>query len=103
MKKTLMVILGLALSGCATTGVFTTTGFGLVTSFTEPVTVTEMTDLSKEGRSCSRNWFAIASFGDGSILAAKRDGGITKVGTVDREVVNILGIYGHACTIVRGN
>lgn len=103
MKQALMVLLAVSVSGCATTGVFTTTGFGLVTAFTEPVLVGDASETSKTGEACSVNVLAVVAIGDGSINAAKRAGGITKIATVDREVLNVMGLYGKACTVVRGN
>ena len=45
------------------------------------------------------NWVAV---GDCSIETAKKNGGITKVNTVDWDVKNILGIYGTYTVIVSG-
>jgi hypothetical protein len=41
--------------------------------------------------------------GDASIIAAKANGGITKVSSVDHTAKSILGIWGEWCTIVKGN
>lgn len=90
------------LSGCATTGMMSTTGFGLYTNHIEPVTATGETG-SKHGKACTSNILGIVAMGDGSIAAAKRAGGISKVSAVDVEATNILGLYGTACTHVRGN
>ena len=70
-----------------------------------PVTATsEAGPASKTGRACSQSILGIAAFGDGSINAAKRAGGITTVVSVDFESTNVLlGIYSQFCTVVKGN
>jgi len=44
----------------------------------------------------------VVGYGDASISAAMKDGGITKVHHVDREILNVLGIYARSETIVYG-
>ncbi len=55
----------------------------------------------KEGRACAKTVMMIATWGDASIKAAKKDGKIKKVATVDYDTFNIL-VYGEYCTVVRG-
>jgi hypothetical protein len=57
---------------------------------------------SKVGESECTSMFALIATGDCSIETAKRNGGITKVYTVDGDVKNILGIYGTYKVVVRG-
>ncbi len=57
---------------------------------------------NKIGRACSTRVLAIVASGDASIESAKRNGYITKISSADTEYFNILGLYGKACTVVRG-
>ena len=57
----------------------------------------------KTGSACMTSVIGIVAAGDASIAAAKADGGITKVATVDYNVTNVfLGIYGKYCTVITG-
>jgi hypothetical protein len=57
---------------------------------------------TKRGESCASSIFGFIAFGDGSIDSAKSNGGIQQVATVDQQVLNILGLYRSACTVVKG-
>ena len=87
------------LAGCATSFPL---GF-VYTSVNLPVTVGngEM-KYSKRGISKCQSMFGLFARGDASINAACADAKITKVGWVNQEVVNILGIYGSYKTVVYG-
>jgi hypothetical protein len=56
----------------------------------------------KMGKSCVISVLQLVSAGDGGIDAAKREGNITKVASVDYDFMSVLGVYGQYCTIVRG-
>jgi len=59
---------------------------------------------AKRGEACSTGILAMAAFGDASIEAAKRAGGITDVHSVEYQATAVLGfVYLQACTIVYGN
>jgi hypothetical protein len=58
---------------------------------------------NKEGRACVQSILGLVATGDASIRSAARDGGITKIGSVDHYTRNIVGILGEFCTIVRGS
>jgi len=91
----------LLLGGCAF--IPTNTGTGLLYTETEDaVTATSNGEAGKIGRACAKNILGLVVTGDSSIEAAKADGGITRVASVDREVDVILGVYGKNCTVVRG-
>jgi TRL-like protein family len=64
---------------------------------------TAETATTKEGKACGVTYLGWIAQGDASIVAAKANGGITKVTSVDHYAKNILGIYGEWCTIVKGN
>jgi hypothetical protein len=64
---------------------------------------TAETSTAKEGKACGTSILGAIAQGDASIVAAKANGGITKVTSVDHYAKNILGVYGEWCTIVKGN
>ncbi|TSA00050.1 MAG: hypothetical protein D4R81_08240 [Nitrospiraceae bacterium] len=64
---------------------------------------TAETATTKEGKACGTSILGAFAQGDASIVAAKANGGITKVTSVDHSAKNILGIFGEWCTIVKGN
>lgn len=59
-------------------------------------------DTPRRGKSCARVALALFAWGDASIEAAKRDGGITQVTTVDHHSKNLIG-FGSFCTVVYGS
>ena len=64
---------------------------------------TDEANASKEGKSCGSSILGWVATGDASIMAAKANGGITKVSSVDHYSKSILGVFGEYCTIVKGN
>ncbi len=58
---------------------------------------------NKEGTSVMKNYLGLLATGDASTAAAKQNAGITKVGTVDVQFTNILGLYGKTTTTVCGD
>lgn len=64
---------------------------------------TAETATTKEGKACATSILGAVAQGDASIAAAKANGGITKVTSVDHYAKSILAIYGEWCTIVKGN
>ena len=58
---------------------------------------------TKQGRACSSGVLGIAAWGDSSIDAAKKAGGITSVYSVEYEATAVLGlVYMDVCTVVHG-
>jgi len=98
MKKTLFLLGALALlSGCASYyphGFYSTSGKMGVQDNGGPTT--------KTGKACMKSILGLAASGDASVEAAKANGNITKVSTIDYEVDNLLGVYGTYCTVVKG-
>ncbi len=82
----------------------------LVTNMGGPGETVSGAAAQKEGRACAINVLRMVAVGDMRIETAKRDGGITKISTVDYESFEILpiqinffpGLYGRYCTVVRG-
>lgn len=59
---------------------------------------------AKVGESCAMGILGLAAFGDASVDAAKKAGGITDVHSVEFKNFSILGfVYANACTEVHGN
>ena len=65
-------------------------------------TATTSADASKEGKACATAILGWIATGDASIAAAKANGGIKTVSSVDHSAKNVLGIIGEWCTIVKG-
>jgi len=57
---------------------------------------------TKNGQACASSVLSLVAVGDNSVEAAKKDGGITKVTSINYNVENVLGIYGTYCTEVKG-
>jgi hypothetical protein len=56
----------------------------------------------KAGEACATGILSLAAFGDASIDAAKKAGGISEVHSVEFHGTNIVGIYTQGCTVVHG-
>jgi hypothetical protein len=72
-----------------------------------PSTEAEVTDGvrpgPKQGMACTSGVLAIAAWGDMSLEAAKKAGGITRVDTVDYKAMDILGVvFQKHCTVITG-
>ena len=57
----------------------------------------------KQGKACADSILGLVARGDASVRAAKENGGITEVSTIDHSARNFFGIVGEWCTLVRGN
>jgi hypothetical protein len=58
---------------------------------------------TKEGKACADSILGLVARGDASVRAAKVNGGITEVTTVDHSARNFLNIVAQWCTLVRGH
>ena len=56
----------------------------------------------KAGEACATGILGIAAFGDASVDAAKKAGGISDVHSVEFRNMNILGLYSQGCTEIHG-
>ena len=88
-------------SGCAMTVGSPATGF-LYTQAKGPGLAATPHALMKEGRSTCQSILGMIAMGDCSISTAAKNGGITKVASVDYDVSNILGIIAKTTVIVSG-
>jgi hypothetical protein len=96
---TLILVAGFTIS-CASPGfgpnggIYTETKIGIFG--TSP-------DGSKKGQACSTSVLGLFATGDGSISAATKRAGITKVNNINLEGYSILGVYSTLCTVVQGD
>jgi hypothetical protein len=67
----------------------------------EPVAFFNGVSSSKTGQACQESFLNLIATGDSSREAAKRNGGITKVATINLEKKNTF-FYGKTCTVVTG-
>ncbi len=61
---------------------------------------------AREGRACAWNVLALVAVGDVRVSTAKRNGGITRVASVEYdsfELVPYWQVYSRYCTVVRGD
>ena len=100
MKKLLFLSAAcLLLGACATPA--TEAGMALFAQTTQPMMVTGNTG-KKVGKACATNVLGLIVQGDMSVEAAKKNGNITKVASVDKEVKGYA-VYAEVCTIVTGS
>lgn len=90
----------LMLAACATPSTYV--GSALFSQTKQPLMVTESALASKTGRACATNMLGIYISGDMSVEAAKKNGRITKVSSVDREIKSYA-VWAEVCTVVKGN
>lgn len=100
MKIATILLCAVWLGGCAVAA--SPTNGVLLTNVKGPINANEGTDTSKEGKSCAKNILGLVALGDASIEAAKKDGGISKITTVDHTTSRILGLYAQFCTVAYG-
>ena len=93
-----LAVSAVVLSSCAISPV----GF-VYTDTTLPVTATSAVSGGKVGTATSTTYLGLWAEGDASIDAAKKNGGISTVSSVDEKVHSILGIITTYTTTVRGN
>jgi hypothetical protein len=100
-----LAVLGGALSGCAGLafqGRGTT--FASLYNSTQANEGVTMNNLgAKKGQACASSILGLVTTGDASVATAAKAGGITKVGSIDHEHTNLLGIYATYCINVTGD
>jgi hypothetical protein len=104
MKKAIILASAIAsaamLSGCAGAAAPLT---GLIyTDMDYAVTATSSEAGSKTGEATATSILGIIATGNASIAEAAKNGGITKVKTVDVKATNIVGIYATYTVVVTG-
>jgi hypothetical protein len=104
MKKmtAIAAVSSLALLGGCAAG-YTPVSTGLITNVKGPITATDYKGTSKTGTACAKTIIGLVNSGDASIAAAKANGGITTVSTVDFHTKGFYPFFGETCTIVKGD
>ncbi len=99
MKKFMLLAAGVLLLGaCATPS--TEVGIALFSDTVQPLMVTGNTG-TRVGRACGKNYLGLFIEGDMSVEAAKKNGRITQVASVSKEIKSYA-IYAEVCTVVTG-
>ena len=89
----------LGVSGCAAVGPLP----GLIyTNMKFPSIASQSGPGPKTGTAKAYSYFSLVSLGDASVAAACKNGGITKIDTVDTHGTTFLGIYSTWTTLVTG-
>jgi len=91
-KMAMILVLFLGQAGCASTHYHS--------SETDIASVDMLQDF-KVGKSCLSSFYILPPYGDASIVAAARAGGISRVAVVEREITQTIISY-SVCTIVHG-
>lgn len=74
----------------------------LYTDVDYPVTATAAEQGSKTGEASATSILGIIATGNASVAEAAKNGGITKVKTVDVKATNIIGLYAKYTVVVTG-
>lgn len=96
-----LALIALGLGGCANVRTVAPAALNITSS---PVDLgpAAIANPSKRGQACAENYLGWIAIGDASIDTAKRNGGISKVASVEQSVIRGLGYYARYCTIVSG-
>jgi hypothetical protein len=98
------VLAAVASSGCAGLA-FASRANGSVGIYSETKANDHVTDealTTKTGQACSTSILGLVTTGDSSVPTAAKNGGITKVVSVDNDFMQVLGVYAKFCTVVTG-
>ena len=99
MKKLLFLgVSSVLFAACAMPA--TEVGNAFIQDTVQPMLITAESG-KKEGRACAKNILGLYLSGDMSVEAAKKNGGITKVASVNKEIKSYA-IYAEVCTVVIG-
>lgn len=89
------------IAGCATP--MPKAGPGMVVTKTqEAVGAGPAEKADKTGEVCQQNFLGVATIGDASVEAAKKEGNIDTIHSIDSDILGFLGLYAQNCVIVRG-
>jgi hypothetical protein len=101
MSKIVWMSLALLVSGCASMRAPT---YGvLYTDVHAGEGVTESQSGNRVGEACAMSILGLVAIGDASIEAARRNGAVTMITSVDAHYYSLLGfVYSKYCAIVRG-
>jgi hypothetical protein len=104
-KIAFALIAALAFAGCA--GVqFASRANGAYGIYSDTQANDQVTDHplspAKTGEACSTSILGWVTTGDSSVPTAAKNGGITKIASVDNNFMQVLGVYAKFCTVVTG-
>ena len=103
-KLFLSIIIFGSLTNCATISTKDYPFTGLYLNIYEPMLIANTGEpIQKTGKACSSNILGLFVTGNGSIGEAAKQGNITKVIAVDKQLYRFLIFYSESCTIVHGN
>ncbi len=88
----------LMLGACATPPTYV--GTALFAQTQQPIVATNAPG-TKVGRACATNILGLLIQGDMSVEAAKKNGHITQVSSIDRDIKSYA-VYAEVCTVVTG-
>lgn len=57
---------------------------------------------NKRGEACAFSILGLVAIGDASATTAAKNGGVTKIGLVDNDMMGVLGLFARHCTVVHG-
>ncbi|MGH7232414.1 MAG: TRL-like family protein [Nitrospiraceae bacterium] len=104
MKKLFLAVISVGCFSLAGCQIVASPLAGIIYNETKYGTIaTTATAATKEGKACATSILGWVATGDASIAAAKANGGVTTVASVDHTAKNIIGIFGEWCTIVKGS
>ena len=100
MKLSSFVIcaVSLTISSCATGP----TGGAIYHNIKYGLNATDNAAATKTGKACQSSILGLVGTGDASISAAKKEGEITEVSSIDASSFSVLYFYNEYCTIVKG-
>jgi hypothetical protein len=105
MKK-LVILAAMAMTGCGALGAYPMGAIYTGATIPHAMDRAEISGAGKtgekEGEACATGILNAAAWGDASISAAKKAGGITEVHSVELRQFNVLGLYTQGCTVVHG-
>jgi hypothetical protein len=108
MKKSMALVVVLAaasmMTGCAGFA-FSGRGVPMGTLYAETSANEQVTEnglASKRGEACATSILGLVTTGDASVATAAKNGGISKVASVDHQFQNMLGFYSKYCVVVSG-
>jgi hypothetical protein len=107
LKLSLMAAVVTLTAGCTSAGFYPIGGIYDGKTIPHPMSKNENSGGGKTGdkvgESCAMGILGLAAFGDASVDAAKKQGGISDVHSVEFKNFSILGfVYTNACTEVHG-
>lgn len=98
-RLTIATGLALVMTGCASVAGPVPAA---VSFYAAPLDLGTATRASKRGEACAQNVLGLVAWGDASLDAAKKNGDIKQVASVEQLPTRVLGYYARYCTVVRG-